>query len=611
MVIFAVHNLIVDPPFSGLNLITCRNLLIYFQHSTQKKVLASLHFAMVKDGYLMLGSSETLGDLLPHFNVIAERERLYQKKTNLKLPLGTSPNVNLKHQTIPQVSELMRNYKSSDNNSSGVVIANEHIISMYAPPCVLLNEDLCVVHVYGDMSLFVKRLPPGRVTNQINDMVNDDISLAVSSALHKSKASQSLIEYVDMKTASDNDQYVSFNLRASYCSDNLNAKSNGYYWLIFDTQEYQRQDDNLISKSFDMSEQTQQRIEELELELKQSKESLQLTVEELEATNEELQSSNEELMSANEELQSTNEELQSVNEELFTVNSEYQEKISDFYEANTDLDEVLQLSRIGIIFLDTNMCIRRFTSAVTNYLNLLDTDLGRPFHHISLTIPYDDILKDIAEVLALKQMQEKEIILADKRALLVSIIPYMSSEDDVNTGVALTFSDVSALKYSELGVNVAYSTLRKSISNILAELDQTQPPTSIHALIVGKHNSRIKLLKDALMQNASIKFEVMHCDSTSEAKAIANKGKIDICFCDIECEEESIYSFVDSLNDLNRPIPLVAITDKESKGIEAVLISHGVLDLLSIDDVSQQSISEYIHQTIRRHHIDMQALTIN
>ncbi|MEO0443868.1 MAG: chemotaxis protein CheB, partial [Pseudomonadota bacterium] len=426
-VIFATHNMIVDPPFSNMDLVSCRNILIYFQHSVQKRVLTSLHFSLRKDGYLFLGSSENLGDLAPHFEVINDRSRMYRKRSSVRIPIGAAPPISavtqVGAQAIPSVARLMKGYRGTNAAGSAVSFANEVLITYYAPPCILLNDEHEALHVYGDVSNYVRRLPPGRISMDIKDMVNDDISIAVSSAIHRAKQSGEEVYYTDVFTRND-DETIGLSLRVRYIKEHEIETSPGYFWLIFEGSGEKGDINPATTVSFDASEQSRQRIEDLELELKRNKEHLQVTVEELETTNEELQSANEELMSANEELQSTNEELQSVNEELYTVNSEYQEKIAEVSQANNDLDEVLGLSKIGIIFLDENMLIRRYTHAASEYINLMESDINRPIHHISKNIEYDSMLSDVSKVFASGEAREHEITVPDKRVLRISINPY-------------------------------------------------------------------------------------------------------------------------------------------------------------------------------------------
>lgn len=612
MVIFATHNMITDPPFSNMDLVTCRNVLIYFQHSVQKRVLTSLHFSLKKNGYLYLGSSENLGDLAPHFEVIHERNKIYRKRCSVRIPIGNSPPVSsavqASAQPIPSVSRLMKNYRGGNAVGSTIGFANEALITHYAPPCILLNEEHQALHVYGDVSGFVRRLPPGRISTDVKDLVNDDISIAVSSALQRAQQTGKEVYYSDVYTQSG-ESPIGLNLRVSYIKEHELENSPGYFWVVFEQSDNKKDNNDTVKLvSFDAAEQSRQRIEDLELELKRSKEHLQVTVEELETTNEELQSANEELMSANEELQSTNEELQSVNEELYTVNSEYQEKIAEISQANGDLDEVLGLSKIGIIFLDENMLIRRYTHAVTDYINLLETDVNRPFHHISKNIKYDNMLSDVSNVFSSGDPKEHEITLPDKRVLRISINPYSYNDVAQSEGVAVTFSDISKVKYTEMGMSVAYKGLRNSINNALEILDTTPPPQKLTVLMLDDNAGDLELIKQALLEITGCEISVFESKNIHSAYSHLNKQNIDICLVDYNLNNETALDFINGLANHNIDVPVIVVTgDSEShEDLNAVLLSHGALDLIDKKDASSPLLLRSIRYAIRRRQIDNQ-----
>lgn len=606
MVIFATHNMIIDPPFSNMDLVTCRNTLIYFQHSVQKRVLTSLHFALRKDGYLFLGSSENLGDLIPHFEVINDRARLYKKRSSLRIPIGSAPPISAasqsNNQSIPSVGRLMRHYRGTSAAGSAISFANENLITHYAPPCILLNEEHEALHVYGDVTPYVRRLPPGRISFDIKDMVNEDISIAVSSALARARNSSEEVFYTDVFTRAE-DQSVPVNLRVRYIKEHEVETSPGYYWVIFE-QAGDVPRDSVPSVSFDASEQARQRIEDLEIELKRSKENLQVTVEELETTNEELQSANEELMSANEELQSTNEELQSVNEELYTVNSEYQEKIAEISQANNDLDEVLGLSKIGIIFLDENLLIRRYTHAAANYVNLIDGDINRPLHHISTNIRYESMLSDVSEVFSTREPKEIEIILEDKRVIKVSVLPYSYADLEQSKGVAITFADISEVKYTEMAMSVVYKELRTSIHNTLEVLDNHPFSGNINVLLIDDQDGDLQLLEQQLLEITEFQVNVTTASGLQEAMKLLPKQSFDICLADYHLDNETALDVVAQFRQCDANFPVVAVTGDNEYGLNALLLSHGVFDMIKKDELSVPLLSRSIRYAIRRRQID-------
>ncbi|WP_371192528.1 chemotaxis protein CheB [Glaciecola sp. SC05] len=604
-VVFASHNMIMDPPFSNIDLVTCRNVLIYFQPSAQKRVLSSLHFALKKDSYLFLGSSENLGELSQYFHTVSERQKIFKKNSDARLSLGSSsaiPSAKKVAQNIPSVSSLMKNYRSNSAHGSPTGFANEALITEYVPPCILLDDEYNALHVYGDLSPFVRRLPPGRISTKVGDMVNDDISIAVTSALQRAKLKNEEVYYSDIETK-HNDKVLSLNLRVMYIREHDLESSVGYFWVVFETVNHQRIESKQSIK-FSVSEQAKQRIEDLELELKFSKEHLQVTVEELETTNEELQSANEELMSANEELQSTNEELQSVNEELYTVNSEYQEKITEISQANGDLDEVMSLSKIGIIFLDENMLVRRYTEAVKAYVNLLESDVNRPLHHISKNISYDNMLSDVAKVFNTGQSIEQEITMKDKKLLRVSINPYSYSDLSKTQGVAITFSDISRVKYIEMGMLVAYKQLRTSVNNALEMLDEKPLNEQLNVLILDDCPVYLEFLEQQLLLVDDFKVTIFRASNTKAALKMISKHDIDICVSDFYLEDETALSFIDSLTTIDVNIPVIVITADADQELSPLLLSHGVLDLIDKKVMTPALLGKSIRFAIRRHQID-------
>lgn len=607
-VVFATHNMIIDPPFSNIDLVTCRNVLIYFQSSAQKRVMTGFHFALKKDGVLFLGSSENLGELAAHFKPLNERQKIFTKINDVKLLLNSTSKFKSAKKTnstfIPPITDLMKSYTGNINASNGLGFINEAIITEFLSPCVILNDQLQAMHVYGDLSLFVRRLPPGRISTQMTDLVNEDISIAVSSALQRAKNNVDEVYYTDIQTQSYESTII-FNLRVKYVKEHDLISSPGYYWLIFERINDTIPEDKHIVK-FDVKQQVKQRIDDLELELKVNKEHLQVTVEELETTNEELQSSNEELMSANEELQSTNEELQSVNEELYTVNSEYQEKIVEISQANGDLDEVLGLSKIGIIFLDENMLIRRYTEAVKNYINLQETDINRPLHHISKTIDYNDMLNDVGTVFNDGVTIEREITLANKQLLRISINPYIFNENDSSNsqGVAITFSDISRVRYMELGMVVAYKQLRSSINNALEMLDNKPFEKSINVLILDDNPSYLALLEQQLSKIDHYTINAFPATCVDEAFTLINQQPIDICISDYYLQNETAIDLIDGLLEKNLNLPVIVISGESTEDLTSLLLSYGALDLIEKQDLSPAMLDRSLRYAIRRNQID-------
>lgn len=466
MVIFASHNVIEDPPFSNVDLVSCRNTLIYFQHAAQKKVISTFYFSLRKHGCLFLGGSETLGELKSHFEVVDERNRVFRKLTNLKIPIGDRSSLrstdvsNRMDMAMTPVAHLLRPVKEASYNY--LVGVRERLIKEYAPDCIILNESFDAIHVYGDVSAYTRGLGAGRISNNIKDIIIDDLSVAVSTALHRSEKSESDVYYTDILINTVTDEQFYLDLSVLYIRSSEHNAASPYFFAV---QFIKNNGDEVEKKSaiaFDVSEQSRQRIRDLESELLKEQEHLQITIEELETTNEELQSANEELMSANEELQSTNEELQSVNEELYTINYEYQEKIGELTEANNYLDSIINAAEIGMLFLDSQLIIRKFTPSVTQYVNLLDTDKGRPFYHISHTLDYADLLEDISKVCSTQRRIKRETSSESGEVVVVQIIPYATDKVSEELGALITLSNVTHLRLVESELNQAKMKLGES-----------------------------------------------------------------------------------------------------------------------------------------------------
>ena len=603
MVVFATHNMLVDPPFSKIDLVTCRNVLIYFQHNAQKRALTSIHFALDKGGYLFLGSSENLGVLSEHFDVVDERFRIFKKSTNVRIPLNAPHNqvVSSYLQQGPKAT-ARANRLSAQITTTNTTVSNANLalINQYAPPSILLDENNNAIHVHGDVRSFIHHIRPGRISTAINDIINDDLNIAVNTALQRAQKEHEEVFYTGLSTV-HNGVLVKLNIRVKRANEIDIEGAPNYYWVIFEVIDEVTEDGEDMT-NFNLNEQSKQRIDDLELELKLNKEHLQVTVEELETTNEELQSANEELMSANEELQSTNEELQSVNEELYTVNTEYQVKITEISQANDDLDEVLNLSKIGIIFLDENMLIRRYTHAATEYINLLETDINRPIHHFSKNIQYDSMLNDVADVFSSGEAKEHEFTLPDKRVLRITINPYRYNED--NKGVAITFSDISTVKYTEMGMAVAYKQLRQSINNALETLDSEPFDRPIHVLVLDDNEVDLALLEERIKDIKKFNIEVFSANNIQDANQLVQRQPIDVCIADYYLNEDTALQFIDELQAINIDVPVIVVTGDVSGDLSPILLSHGVLDLISKPDLSTALIERSIRFAIRRKEID-------
>jgi two-component system, chemotaxis family, CheB/CheR fusion protein len=374
MVIFAPHNLTKDPPFTKLDLITCRNVLIYLNPATQRKILTLFHFGLRTGGVLFLGPSENVTDLEEEFDVVDRHWKVYRKRRDIRLHPGTG----LATMPLSETAMLFRHHLANQGKSDAhFPDVYENLLARYVPPSLLLNEHHELVHSFGDARKYLQ-VPEGKATTDLLKMLDHPLRIAVSSALHQATKALTPVVYTGVRTKLHDAETT---LKVSVVPlPNKRTQSN-FYQVCLETEEAAAAPEPLTT--FDVQGESVQRITGLERELMYTKEHLQSTIEELETSNEELQSTNEELVASNEELQSTNEELHSVNEELYTVNAEHQRKIEELMQLTSDMDNLLASTDIGTIFLDLDLHIRKFTPAIAKLFNLVPHDVGRPLKHIS------------------------------------------------------------------------------------------------------------------------------------------------------------------------------------------------------------------------------------
>jgi two-component system CheB/CheR fusion protein len=438
MVLFANQNLINDPPFTRLDLASCRNVLIYLDGTLQQKVLAGFHFALKPARFLFLGSSETIGDLADCFRPVDSKWKLYQSVEGVRPPVT---------ERMPRaLGDSSRSFRDPTRTSPGDAAVIEHcyqtLLEEYAPAALLVTEQHELVHSYGAAASML-RLRPGSASLNVLTLLPKQVASVVSLATHKAVRQGGEVAYSDVPMKSGED-LTTVTIRVRPVTDPRGRRTD--LLVVFEREAQKTSGSSAPMAS--VSLEAEQRLADLQQELQYTKENLQATIEELETSNEELQATNEELLSSNEELQSTNEELQSVNEELHTVNTEYQAKIQELVDLNSDVDNLLRSTSIGTIFLDEQLQIRRFTSSVTELLSLMPRDVGRPIDHISLGSLGDTFLPDLRRVLELGVTAERSIMGRDGRRFLMRTLPYLT-EDGQQRGVVVTFVDVTALRRVE------------------------------------------------------------------------------------------------------------------------------------------------------------------
>ncbi len=437
MVVFAPHNIIKDAPFTRLNLITCRNLLIYLMPMAQKKALSLFHFGLKTGGVLFLGPSESPGDLAGEFDTLDQHWKIFSKRRDVHLPADL--RLPLSAGLSGQLSA--RGTKSRRSSETALVDVFEELLNATLPAGVLVDEQMEIVHTFGEASRFL-RLRKGMPSLGVLDMLNDELQMAVGAAMHRATREKRAITFGNVRTTVG-DQELAVNVTVRPLSTTRRA---GAHTLIqFEDAEIPTSIDATADVS--LQDATRDHVAGLEAELRFTKENLQATIEELETSNEELQATNEELLASNEELQSTNEELHSVNEELYTVNAEYQKKIAEQTELTQDMNNLLESTDVHTIFLDEHLCIRKFTPKMAAVFNLIASDVGRRIHGFVHSIECEDLPDILLEVLTTGEPREQEVRNSRGGSFLMRILPYRG--DSARNGVVMTLIDITVLKEAE------------------------------------------------------------------------------------------------------------------------------------------------------------------
>ena len=479
MVVFAQHNLIRDPPFTNIALISCRNLLIYLQPILQHKVLEFFNFSLNPGGLLRLGTSETTGEMTDYFEAIDPKWKLYRSKGRLK-PLSDATHLlsvtdTRSRELRGQFAGVRRALRLSEEER---VLERflEVVTQDYIPLAVIVNAQLEVLHVLGDAGGYF-RLPSGKVVNDISKMAARELAIPLTTGIQKVFRQRQELRFSNIRLPQEGViRLVDLRIRPL-------PEKKGYEPLVAvfveEVKKIESAELESAGQSYDLSKAAEERLRDLEQDLQFTHENLQATIEELETSNEELQATNEELLASNEELQSTNEELQSTNEELFTVNTEYQSKIIELTELNNDVENLLGATQIGHLLLDENLEVRRFSPRIAEIFKLLESDVGRPITHISHYLANCDPLQIVREVQAAGQPVEREVRTQEGRWYLMRIVPYTVGPRTFS-GTVISFVDITGFKEIQLALVEQEAALKETAR--LAQVGSWQfvPATGDH-----------------------------------------------------------------------------------------------------------------------------------
>jgi len=455
LIVFAPHNIIKDAPFTKMHLVTCRNLLIYFEPQAQKNVMSLFHFGLNTNGYLFLGPSESTGELANEFDTINEHWKVYRKRRDVRL---LEPLRHPVRRNAPGVPRSFLGEPRSTLADTQLLNLYDQLLDRHMPPSFLVNEDRQLVDSFGGAERMF-RVGKRRPSTNVLDLLEGELRTVVAGAIQRCLKREGPVRYTGVPVV-END---TIKRRVLHAEAFTNQRTNATHVLISIQSESAAEERGESSESqegqFTPAQASQERLNTLEGELSYTRETLQSTIEELQTSNEELQAANEELVASNEELQSTNEELHSVNEELYTVNAELQRKIAELRELNADMQHFLESSDVGTLFLDRNLCIRKYTPRIASVFHIQPQDTGRSIRHFSHNLKRQTLLEDIERALVKGTVIEDEARDAEGTTYFLRILPHRSPRSSDTTdglpwmqvpgnieGVVLSLTDISALE---------------------------------------------------------------------------------------------------------------------------------------------------------------------
>jgi len=465
IVLFAHHNLIKDPPFSHLDMVSCRNLLIYLNRSLQEKAMETIHFAIRPRGYLFLGTSESTSGPPDLFMTVDKENHIYQSRAVAPritaLPFNIQTDISdLK---VRPREETLQEIRAQERLS--YLDLHQRLLEQYGPPSVLVNEDYDIVHLSETAGQFLQ-MTGGEPSHNLLRIVRPELRLELRTALYQSAQSKKNVEVQNLQVRVDSNlKTINIVVRPVTGDEDV---ARGFYLVLFEDAQLEAG----ASPQMEIIHSVEPAARQLEDELVRVKAQLRATIEqyevqheELRASNEELQAMNEELRSAAEELETSKEELQSVNEELTTVNQELKVKIEELSQSNNDFRNLMNSTDIGTIFLDRALRVKLFTPRARDLFNLIPADTGRSLFDLTNKLDYGKLTTDIERVLDKLQVVEREVKTQEEHWYLMRLLPYRTTEDRID-GVVITFTDMTERKLAEERLRRSEERLRLLIESV-------------------------------------------------------------------------------------------------------------------------------------------------
>ena len=473
LILFARQDLISDPPFSKLDLIICRNVMIYLDAEVQSRILRMFHFALKQGGHLFLGSSETVGKQARFYTTLSKEWRLYRC-----IGEKHSERVTLPH----TLSDVQGGVRSSDNRASArmqsyrhssIDLAKNAMISRFVPASILVNQRNDAIYFHGPVRDYLD-FPPGEPTRDVTLMALDGLRTRMRVALKQA------FETCEVQTMTAHRVRRSGReLTVRITAEPVRLQSDQWAVLLYleDIGEPRP-----IEPASEVAPDEQTAVQRLEFDLQITRDELTAAVEQLEASNEELRASNEEVTSTNEELQSSNEELetsreelQSLNEELSTVNNQLESKIGELERVNNDISNLINSTQLAVLFLDKSLVIRRFTPSAADLLRILESDIGRPISDLSVRVNDPTLYEDVDRCVTTLATLSAHVSSIDGRWFHRQVLPYRTSDSRIE-GVLITYGDISEL-YRETELRGTRERQQRAVANI-GRIGLTDAPLS-------------------------------------------------------------------------------------------------------------------------------------
>ncbi|MDP3756949.1 CheR family methyltransferase, partial [Polaromonas sp.] len=475
MLVFSEHDLIKDPPFSKLDLISCRNLMIYMSTDLQKKLIALFHYALMPGGMLFLGTSETVGEFGELFAVLDRKSKAYQRKEDFQGEKRAALGRFLSHRPTATAREVAQPLTAGQAAPAAKLslrqLTEQTLLQQVTPTGALVNGQGDILYLHGRTGMFLEPAPGDAGINNILKMAREGLRRDLTTALHKAANSKERVHAQGLRVKT-NGHFSQVNLTVCPVVHGSAAalESPLFVVILEEAPAVEAHAGPIVAsqegRSLDVSAQIAELNEELQAKeehLHSANEALETSNEELKSSNEEMQSMNEELQSTNEELETSKEELQSINEELATVNTELQTKVTDLSRANNDMNNLLAGTGIATVFVDHDLRILRFTPPATLIINLIRSDVGRPVGHIvSNLVGYDRLVADVQTVLKTLIPKEVDVLTEEGKSYTLRILPYRTLENVIE-GAVITFVEITEIVRTREALRKANELLRLAV----------------------------------------------------------------------------------------------------------------------------------------------------